>query len=61
MYLLLLKQFNSSRFFTKTIEVGTHTATSTTTPIKVIVGFNPAKSKEIYISICVNIIRHVYH
>lgn len=52
MYLLRLKQFNSFRFFTKTIEVGTHTATSTTTPIKVIVGFNPAKSKEIYIYLC---------
>lgn len=52
MYLLRLKQFNAFRFFTKTIEVGTHTATSTTTPIKVIVGFNPAKSKEIYIYLC---------
>lgn len=56
MYLLFLQQFNSFRFFTKTIEAGTQTKNSTTAPIMVIVGFNPAKTREIYISldICIN-------
>lgn len=52
MYLLFLQQFNSFRFFTKTIEAGTQTKISTTAPIMVIVGFNPAKTREIYIYLC---------
>lgn len=55
MSLLFLQQF---RFLTKTIVVGTQTKNRTIAPTTVIVGFNPAKTREIYIF--VNIIRHMY-